>query len=67
MTDCNQDILAQARANVADRHTEAHRADIMAGNWDPKFNPDGTIKHGTLVQAEMERLLREPVIAEGAE
>ena len=67
MSDCNQDILMTARANVADRHTPGHRAEIMAGNWDPVFNDDGTVKHGTLVQAEMERLLREPVIVEGAE
>ena len=67
MTDCNQDILAQARANVADRHTPGHRAEIMAGNWDPVFNDDGTVKHGTLIAAEMERLLREPEIVETVE
>lgn len=55
---CNSDILAQARANVADRNNPAHRRAICErGEWDG----------GTLVQAEMERLLREPVIAETAE
>lgn len=65
MTDCNEDLLMTARANVADRHTPGHRADIMAGLWDPVSNPDGTIKHGTLVQAEIARLLREPLKVEG--
>ena len=64
---CNADILTTARANVAGRHTPGHRADIMAGLWDPVFNPDGTIKHGTLVQAEVERLLKAPILAEGEE
>ena len=67
MTDCNADLLAQARANVAERHTPGHRADIIAGKWDPVFNEDGSIRHGTLVQAEVERLLKRPILAEGAE
>lgn len=68
MTDnCNADILEQARANVADRHTKGHRADIMAGKWDPVFNDDGSLLHGTLVQAEIENLLRQPILAEGEE
>ena len=57
MTDCNQDILAQARANVGERTTPANARAIARGEWDG----------GTLVQAEMERLLRDPVIAEGVE
>lgn len=58
MTDnCNADILAQARANVADRQTPANGRAIMRGEWDG----------GTLVQAEIERLLREPVLVEGGE
>lgn len=56
MTDnCNADILAQARANVADANCPAHRNSIMAGDWDDY----------SLVQAEIARLLREPVIVEG--
>lgn len=55
MTDCNQDILAQARSNIADRNHGAHRAAIVRGDWDA----------GTLVRAEVERLLKAPVLAEG--
>ena len=65
MTDCNEDLLMTARANVADRQCPSHRKDILAGKWDPEFNPDGTIKHGTLIQAEIARLLRTPEIAQG--
>ena len=55
MTDnCNSDILAQARANVIETQNYAHRNAILAGRWDA---------HG-LVQAEIARLLRTPVIAE---
>lgn len=57
MTDCNQDILATARANVADRNMPAHRNAIMAGTWDA----------GTLVQAEIAHLLKTPPLAEGAD
>ncbi len=58
MTDnCNADILAQARANVGERTTPANARAILAGQWDS----------GTLVQAEIARLLRKPEIAEGAE
>lgn len=53
---CNADILAQARANVADQNNPAHRTVIMAGDWDA----------WGLVQAEIARLLREPVIDEGS-
>ena len=55
---CNADILAQARANVADSNNPAHRKAICErGEWDG----------GSLVQAEIARLLREPVISEGSE
>ena len=54
---CNADILAQARANVADSNNPAHRTAIMAGEWDA----------WGLVQAEIARLLREPVISGGEE
>ena len=61
--DCNADLLATARSNVADRHHPAHRPFIMAGYWDGTDEP-GT---GVLVKAEIERLLKQPVIAEGEE
>lgn len=57
MTDCNEDILVTARANVAERNNPAHWRAIADGEWDA----------GTLVQAEVARLLREPVLAEGSE
>jgi hypothetical protein len=52
MTDnCNQDIVQQARRNVADRYFQGYtiRA-ILAGEWD----------RGRLVRDETERLLRNP-------
>ena len=55
MTDCNADLIAQARANVADRNNPAHRTAITRGDWD----------QWGLVQAEIARLLRTPVLAEG--
>ena len=56
MTDnCNADILAQARANVAERQTPANGRAIIAGDWDA----------GSLVQDEVARLLREPIMAQG--
>lgn len=54
---CNSDILAQARANIGERTTPANARAIARGEWDG----------GSLVQAEMERLLREPVIVETVE
>lgn len=57
--DCNSDLLATARANVADRQHPAHRPDIMRGAWDGTDEP-GT---GVLVKAEVDRLLRQPLIA----
>lgn len=59
MTDhCNADIVAQARRNVADRHVQPYtiRA-ILNGWWDS----------GQLVRSEVERLLREPPPADGAD
>jgi hypothetical protein len=55
MTDCNQDILQAARANVASRQTPANARAIHRGEWDG----------GTLVKGEVERLLKAPIIAEG--
>ena len=52
---CNADILAQARANVAEHQTPANGRAIARGEWDG----------GSLVQAEIARLLREPVMAHG--
>lgn len=58
MTDnCNADLLNTARANVADRNMPAHRRSIMAGDWDDY----------SLVQAEVERLLKQPPATEGLE
>jgi hypothetical protein len=54
---CNADILAQARANVAEYQTPANGRAIARGEWDG----------GILVQAEIARLLREPVISGGEE
>ncbi len=55
MTDCNQDILTTARANVGQRTTPANARAIARGEWDS----------GTLVQQEVERLLKAPILAEG--
>ena len=58
MTDnCNADILAQARSNVGERTTPANARAIARGEWDG----------GTLVQQEIERLLKAPILAEGDE
>lgn len=57
MTDCNQDLLATARANVIETQNYAHRNAILRGDWD----------NFTLVKAEVERLLKQPVISEGNE
>ena len=62
MTNPNTDLLATARANVADRHHPAHRPFIMAGAWDGTDDP----ATGVLVKAEVERLLKQPPL-EGAE
>lgn len=54
MTDnCNQDLVQQARRNVADRYVQPYtiRA-ILAGEWDT----------GRLVRDEVERLLRNPPV-----
>lgn len=61
--DCNADILTTARSNVADRHHPSHRRAIMAGEWDGTDDP----LTGLLVKAEVERLLKQPVLAEGEE
>jgi hypothetical protein len=45
---CNADILAQARANVADRQTPANGRAVMRGEWDK----------GALVQNEIARLTK---------
>lgn len=51
MTDnCNSDLLATARARVADKNNPAHRRSIMAGDWDD----------WGMVQAEIAELLRNP-------
>lgn len=53
---CNEDLLKQARANVADRlHQPYQKRAVLAGDWDG----------GRFVSDEVERLLKQPVIAEG--
>lgn len=65
---CNSDLLPVARLNVAERQNPSHRKAICERHeWDPVYNPDGTVRHGLLVHLEMERLLREPVIAEDSD
>ena len=48
--DCNADLLATARANVIEQNNPAHRNAILAGQWD----------QWGAVQAEVERLLKQP-------
>ena len=56
--DCNADLLAEARANVAARNNPAHRRAICErGEWDG----------GSLVRAEVERLLKNPPSVEQAD
>lgn len=57
MTDnCNEDLVRQARRNVADRYFHGYtiRA-ILAGEWD----------RGRYVREEVERLLRNPPVDDG--
>jgi hypothetical protein len=57
MTDnCNEDLVRQARRNVADRYAHGYtiRA-IINGEWDT----------GCLVRDEVERLLRNPPADDG--
>lgn len=59
MTDnCNQDLIQQARRNVADRYVQPYtiRA-ILAGSWDS----------GGLVRDEIEKLLRQPPAGDAAD
>jgi hypothetical protein len=58
MTDnCNSDILATARSNVAARQMPANGRAVLRGEWD----------EGSLVREEMERLLKNPALAEDVE
>lgn len=53
--DCNRHILEQARRNIADLHVQTYHINaIMAGDWD----------NGELVGNEIERLLKQPPLAE---
>jgi hypothetical protein len=52
---CNEDIIVQARSNVASINNPAHTRSIMAGEWD----------YWALIQNEIERLLKCPPLAEG--
>lgn len=54
--DCNKDLVAQARRNVADRYKQTYQINaIIAGDWD----------RGSLVKDEIELLLKQPPLAEG--
>lgn len=54
--DCNKDILAQARRNIADQFPQTyHQNAILAGEWDK----------GLYIQNEVERLLKQPPLAKG--
>jgi hypothetical protein len=56
--DCNADIVAQARRNVADSYVQTYHINaIMSGDWD----------NGTLVKEEVARLLKQPPLASGEE
>lgn len=57
MSDCNQDLLATARANVIERNNYAHRNAILRGDWDG----------WGAVQAEIANLLKTPPLAEGGD
>jgi hypothetical protein len=54
---CNSDLIATARANVAASQTPANGRAVLRGEWDG----------GSLVQGEVERLLREPLMAESSD
>jgi len=56
--DCNRDLIAQARRNVADLFPQTyHQNAILAGEWDK----------GLYIQNEVERLLKQPPISSGEE
>jgi hypothetical protein len=54
---CNSDLIATARANVAACQTPANGRAVLRGEWDG----------GSLVQGEIDRLLREPVLMEDSD
>lgn len=55
MPDCNSGVIAQARLNVAENYVQTYHINaIMAGDWD----------NGELVRSEVERLLKNPPLAE---
>jgi hypothetical protein len=55
-SDCNKDLMAQARRNVADLFPQTyHQNAILAGDWDK----------GIYVKQEVERLLKQPPLAQG--
>lgn len=54
--DCNADLLAQARRNVADNYVHTYHINaILSGDWDT----------GTLVKGEVARLLKQPPLTTG--
>jgi len=58
MSDPNTKALDQARANVAARYNSRYHVNaILGGSWDL----------GSLVQGEVQRLLKEPEVDEGDE
>jgi hypothetical protein len=58
MTDPNEKLLEQARANVAERYNSRYHVNaIIGGEWD----------NGQLIKGEVTRLLTQPEIGEGDE
>jgi len=56
--DCNRDLIAQARRNVADLFPQTYHVNaILAGDWD----------NGSYVKGEVERLLKQPPLSSGDE
>jgi len=54
--DCNQDLIKQARLNLTERYVQTYHVNaILKGDWDK----------GSIMQEEMENLLKQPPIAEG--
>jgi hypothetical protein len=63
---CNSDLIATARANVAARQTPANGRAVLRGEWDPVYD-GGVCVSGKLVDTEIERLLREPMMTEDSD
>lgn len=56
--DCNQDLIKQARLNLTERYVQTYHVNaILKGDWDK----------GSIMQEEVESLLKQPPIAEGGD